>query len=232
MILSYNQPLRSTNSKPLDLTRNQSKFVKSLDSKSLIFLTGPAGSGKTFLSCKHAIEQLSTDKYEKLIITRPAITISNEQHGFLPGDIEDKMSIWAEPIIDNLSLFDSRRKVDQFLNNGKIAIQPLGYIRGKTFKDCIVLADEMQNTTKDQMLALLTRIGSNCQMIVIGDQNQSDIITSEELNGLSDFQERFDLANIESEFKKELGEIDFVTFDSSDIKRSHLVKVVCELYEM
>ena len=231
MILSYNQPLRSTNSKPLDLTRNQSKFVKSLDSKSLIFLTGPAGSGKTFLSCKHAIEQLSTDKYDKLIITRPAITVSNEQHGFLPGDIDDKMSIWAEPIIDNLSLFDSRRKVDQFLNNGKIAIQPLGYIRGKTFKDCIVLADEMQNTTKDQMLALLTRIGSNCQMIVIGDQNQSDVTTSE-LNGLSDIQERIDLAKIDSEFEKELDEIDFVNFDSSDIKRSHLVKVVCGLYEI
>lgn len=232
MILSHNQLTTSINSKPLDLTRNQSKFVKSLDSKSLVFLTGPAGSGKTFLSCKHAIEQLSTDKYEKLIITRPAITISNEQHGFLPGDIDEKMSIWAEPITDNLSLFDSRRKVDQFLKNGKITIQPLGYIRGKTFKDCIVLADEMQNTTKDQMLALLTRIGSNCQMIVIGDKEQSDVTTGEDLNGLSDFQERFELANTESEFREELDAIDVVSFDSSDIKRSHLVKIVCELYDI
>jgi phosphate starvation-inducible PhoH-like protein len=211
-------------SKDFELTTNQKKFVKSINNRKLVFLDGPAGSGKTLLSCRHAIEKLNSSEVKNVVITRPAISIHNEQHGFLPGDLNAKMGVWVAPLLENFMLFESERKVNQYINNGNISIVPLAYIRGLTFEDSIVIGDEMQNSSKEQMLALLTRIGQNCQMIITGDGNQSDVLELGIKNGLKDFIDKYE----ESEDQCE--DIEVVKFTDDDIKRSELIKFISEMY--
>ena len=210
--------------KDIELTANQKRFVNSINNRKLVFLDGPAGSGKTLLSCKHAIEKLNSREVKNVVITRPAISIHNEQHGFLPGDLNEKMGVWVAPLLENFMLFESERKVKQYINNGDISIVPLAYIRGLTFEDSIVIGDEMQNSSRQQMLALLTRIGQNCQMIITGDGNQSDVLEIGVENGLKDFIDRYE----ESEDLCE--DIEVVKFTDDDIKRSELIKFVSKMY--
>ena len=210
--------------KDIELTTNQKRFVNSLNNKKLVFLDGPAGSGKTLLSCKYAIEKLNSCEVKNVVITRPAISIHNEQHGFLPGDLNEKMGVWVAPLLENFMLFESERKVKQYISNGHISIVPLAYIRGLTFEDSVVIGDEMQNSSRQQMLALLTRIGPNCQMIITGDGNQSDVLELGVENGLKDFIQRYE----ESEDQCE--DIDVVKFTDDDIKRSELIKFISEMY--
>lgn len=210
--------------KDIELTTNQKRFVNSINNKKLVFLDGPAGSGKTLLSCKYAIEKLNSCEVKNIVITRPAISIHNEQHGFLPGDLNEKMGVWVAPLLENFMLFESERKVKQYISNGHISIVPLAYIRGLTFEDSVVIGDEMQNSSRQQMLALLTRIGQNCQMIITGDGNQSDVLEIGVENGLKDFIDRYE----ESEDLCE--DIEVVKFTVDDIKRSELIKFVSKMY--
>lgn len=238
--------------KELELTTNQKRFVTSINSnKKLVFLDGPAGSGKTLLSCRHAIEKLSASEINNVVITRPAISIQNEQHGYLPGDLNEKMSVWVAPLLDNFTLFESERRIKQYINDGQITIVPLAFMRGLTFDDCVVIGDEMQNSTKQQMQALLTRIGDNCQMIITGDGNQSDVTgvgfddsgdvggtmnpdnthnthntNNTPNNGFMDFIEKYESTSQEVA----CDDIDVVKFDEGDIKRSEIVKFICGLY--
>ena len=209
--------------KEMKLTTNQKRFVNSINNKKLVFLDGPAGSGKTLLSCKYAIEKLNTSEVKNVIITRPAISIHNEQHGFLPGDLNEKMGVWVAQLLENFMLFESERKVKQYISNGHISIVPLAYMRGLTFEDSIVIGDEMQNSSTQQMLALLTRIGQNCQMIITGDGNQSDVLELGVKNGLKDFIDKY----AESDLCED---IEVVKFTDDDIKRSELTKFISEMY--
>lgn len=209
--------------KDIELTTNQKRFVNSINNKKLVFLDGPAGSGKTLLSCKYAIEKLNSCEVKNVVITRPAISIHNEQHGFLPGDLNEKMGVWVAPLLENFMLFESERKVKQYISNGHISIVPLAYIRGLTFEDSVVIGDEMQNSSRQQMLALLTRIGQNCQMIITGDGNQSDVLELGVKNGLKDFIDRYEESDL-------CEDIEVVKFTDDDIKRSELIKFISEMY--
>jgi len=136
-------------------------------------LTGSAGSGKTLLSCQIALDLLFTREIEKIIITRP--TVSQEEIGFLPGDIKEKMDPWLQPIYQNFYTLYGKEKVDKEIADGNIQILPMSYIRGITFVDSFIIADEVQNLTHSQMESLLGRLGRGSKMILCGDIAQIDL---------------------------------------------------------
>lgn len=190
----------------------------------LVIGIGPAGTGKTYFACKIALEHLDDKKINKIIITRPTISVG-QNIGFLPGDIEAKMTPWLIPLYDNfVKTSDDTKVIKTYFHNNFIEICPLSYIRGRTFDNCFVIADEMQNSSISEMKSLVTRIGYNSKLVITGDINQTDL--SNETNGLehlmSMLQEKKDI---------DTTKIQYVIFDNSDIKRSEFVKYVLELYD-
>ncbi len=144
-------------------TAGQCRYALALRSpRPIIIATGPAGCGKTMLACQYA------QTHRRTIFTRPIVTV-DEDMGYLPGDMDEKMEPWSRPMFD---MFDARRSVE---------IEPLGFMRGRTFNDTVIIADEMQNSTPNQMKMLLTRVGRNTKLIVTGDLSQSDLYSE---NGL------------------------------------------------
>jgi len=154
----------------------------------IVIAVGPAGTGKTYLAMQAAIRALRTGETEKIILTRPAVGVDDEKHGFLPGDLNQKMEPWTRPLIDVLKEYYSARDVASMLEEGTIEISPLAYMRGRTFKHAWVIADEMQNATPSQMKMLLTRIGQSSRIVVTGDIEQADRATAD--NGLMDLATR------------------------------------------
>ena len=140
---------------------------------SITVLTGAAGSGKTLLACQVALDQLFTREVEKIIITRPLVT--QESMGFLPGDIAEKMDPWLQPIYQNFYALYGKEKVDKEMAEGNIQILPMGYIRGITFVNTFVVADEVQNLNHSQMESLLGRLGKDSKMVLCGDVSQIDL---------------------------------------------------------
>jgi phosphate starvation-inducible PhoH-like protein len=202
-------------------TINQEKYLNYLnnDTNKIIISTGPAGTGKTLLACQKAIMQLKSEELDKIIITRPIVTIE-EDIGFLPGSINKKMDPWTKPIFDIFIEYYSKTEIDMFLNNGKIEICPLVFMRGRTFKNSFIIADEMQNSSPNQMQMLVTRLGINSRMVITGDLNQTDI---KKENGLNDFMNKVEYYN-----NTEL--IKIIRFHNEDIERSEIVKKVIEIY--
>lgn len=200
---------------------NQKNLVKYLDdtTSKIIISLGPAGTGKTLFSCQKAITQLKSEEINKIIITRPVVTVE-EEIGFLPGNIIKKMDPWTKPIFDIFLEYYSKIELDFMLNSGKIEICPLGFMRGRTFKNSFIIADEMQNSSPVQMKMLVTRIGTNSRLVITGDLNQSDIPKA---NGLHDL-----VSKVEKYNNTEM--IKIVKFDSEDVERSEIVKKVIEIY--
>ena len=189
-------------------------------SKHIVFTTGPAGTGKTMISTLHAIKQFKERRVDKIVITRPAVSV-DEQHGFLPGTLQEKMAPWTRPIFDIMEEFYHPKEIEYLLENNKLEIAPLAYMRGRTFKNAVVLADEMQNATPEQMKMLLTRIGDNSQLIVNGDLNQHD--RGYEANGLKNFLDK--LNDTESTM------IAHVEFDKRHVERHPAVSEVLKIYQ-
>ena len=208
-------------------TPNQELYINSLNSKRLTIAHGPAGTGKTMLACAHAIQELNTGMYRKVIITRPAVAV-DEEHGYLPGDLNQKMLPWMIPIYDNFTMFTTKNNLDYQIDSGKIEIAPLSFIRGRTFHNTLVIADEMQNSTKNQMKTLLTRIGTESSMIVTGDLQQCDL-DIDETNGLLDFIKRFESYNNDTETDDDF--IGVIELDANDIQRSDTVKHILDIYD-
>jgi len=156
-------------------SENQQKYVEALadPASSLVFVLGPAGTGKTLFACLTAIQGLRSGAFDRIILTRPAVTVE-EDLGFLPGNIKSKMDPWTRPIFDIFLEYYTQKDIDAMLNSGLIEIAPLAFMRGRTFKRCFILADEMQNSSPAQMLMVATRIGYGSKMVVNGDLNQSD----------------------------------------------------------
>ena len=153
----------------------QEDYIAMLDenSKHIVFAMGPAGTGKTLLGVLAAIRDLRSGKCEKIIVTRPAVSV-DEQHGFLPGTLVEKMAPWTRPIFDVFEEYWSPQQIEAMITDGVIEIAPLAYMRGRTFKNCYIIADEMQNATPSQMKMLLTRIGTGSRIVVTGELNQHD----------------------------------------------------------
>ncbi len=187
--------------------------------KMIIFAIGPAGTGKTMLGVQWAIDQLKNGESDKIIITRPAVSV-DEQHGFLPGDLNQKMEPWTKPIMDVFAENYSAREIAHMLEEGVIEISPLAYMRGRTFKNAVIIADEMQNATPSQMKMLLTRLGVESKMVVTGDLQQADRPST---NGLLEFLQLFN--NFENHRY-----VDLVHFTIGDVERHEAVKEILAIY--
>ena len=200
---------------------NQEEYITNLldDSKLIVFATGPAGTGKTMLAVLAAIKAFKQGKVEKIIVTRPAVGVDDEQHGFLPGDLNQKMAPWTRPIFDVLEEYYSPKTIKTFIDDGVIEISPLAYMRGRNFHNAYIIADEVQNTTENQMKMLLTRLGEGSKLLLTGDLEQTDIIKK---NGLIQFIAL--LAQRNSDL------ISYTHFDKSDVQRSEAVREVLRIY--
>ena len=200
---------------------NQELYVRKLqdDAKSIILAIGPAGTGKTMLAVQNGIRLFQEGKVDKIIVTRPAVSV-DEDLGFLPGTLNEKMAPWTRPIFDVLGEYYQQKDIATMLEDGTIEISPLAYMRGRTFKNAYIIADECQNTTVNQMKMLLTRLGEGSRMVVTGDLAQADRLND---NGLINF------CNLLGG-KPGLKHIDIVQFNAKDIERHNAVKEVLALY--
>ena len=187
--------------------------------KKIVVATGPAGTGKTLFATEWGVRNFLLGNYEKLIFTRPSVSV-DEDLGYLPGTLEEKMAPWVRPIYDILYTFITPKEVTTLMEDKVIEIAPLGYMRGRTFKNCWIVADEMQNSTIAQMKMLMTRLGENSRMIITGDLEQYDRI--QEVNGLEDFLDKFK--------GKRSSSITSVEFQKGDIQREEVVKEVLDIY--
>ena len=223
---SYNNVVEFTNFKKqnqvtiLPRNKNQEQYtLKLLDSKKdIVFGVGPAGTGKTLLAVQVAVKMFKEGKVDKIIVTRPAVSV-DEDLGFLPGTLEQKMAPWTRPIFDVLRDYFNAKEISNMIDEGIIEIAPLAYMRGRTFKQCFILADEMQNATENQMKMLLTRLGEGSRMAVTGDLAQADRIKD---NGLIRFVQKLQ--------SKDHTRLDIVHFAQGDIERHEAVKEVLKIY--
>jgi phosphate starvation-inducible PhoH-like protein len=157
----------------IQLNDEQKLAKEEILKNTVTLLAGQAGSGKTLLACQIGLERLFNHEAEKIIITRP--TVSKEEIGFLPGDLREKMDPWVQPIYQNMFNLYDKVKIESLIKEGKIEIVPVSFMRGRTFLDSVVIVDEAQNVTHEQMEMIVTRLGLRSKMIICGDSNQTDL---------------------------------------------------------
>jgi phosphate starvation-inducible protein PhoH and related proteins len=196
----------------VDLLKNPKKYI--------VFAIGPAGTGKTMLAVQMAIKLFKEGTVGKIIVTRPAVSV-DEDHGFLPGTLNQKMEPWTRPIFDVFQEYYHPKEIAEMLEDGVIEISPLAYMRGRTFKNAFVIADEMQNATPSQMKMLLTRLGENSRMIVTGDLNQADRPSE---NGLLEFCDLYGQGG-------DSRMIAMAKFEVKDVERHPAVREVLKIYK-
>lgn len=195
-------------------TPGQCEYLRVIQSpKPIVIATGPAGSGKTMFGCQIAAEKLANKECKRLILTRP-IVAADEDMGYLPGEMERKMEPWIRPMMDVFENYLTRNQLEKH-----VCVEPLGFMRGRTFNDSFIIADEMQNSTPNQMKMLLTRLGDNSKLIVMGDLKQSDLGPR---NGLADVVKR--IKGLDLEY------IEHVIMDDEDILRHPAVAEILKLY--
>jgi phosphate starvation-inducible PhoH-like protein len=197
------------------------EFIEKLQSQntSVVLAIGPAGTGKTLLAVQMGIKLLQANEVDRIVITRPAVSV-DEDIGFLPGTINQKMEPWTRPIFDIFAEYYFAKDIENMLAEGTLEISPLAYMRGRTFKKSYIIADEMQNATSSQTKMLLTRLGQGSKMVVTGDLAQADRLKN---NGLIEFCELIKNQPV-------LKHIDIQYFDKSDIERHVAVKEILEIY--
>jgi len=218
----YSKKRRQVNLLPKTL--NQETYINLLTDpcKIIVFSTGPAGTGKTMLAMLAGIQALKDGAVRKIVLTRPAVGVDDEEHGFLPGDLNAKMEPWTRPLFDVLAEYYDRKEIAMMLDEQIIEISPLAFMRGRTFKNSWIIADEMQNATPNQMKMLLTRIGENSKMVVTGDIRQAD--RKDPDNGLLNFT-----ALVEA--YKNCQYVDGVELTGKDIQRHPVVLEVLRIYK-
>jgi len=219
-VVDINFKQKKTQVNILPRNRNQETYVLSLlnQQKDIVFGIGPAGTGKTLLAVQVAVKLFKEGAIDKIIVTRPAVCV-DEDLGFLPGTLEDKMAPWTRPIFDVLREYFNAREIEGMIQEGIIEIAPLAYMRGRTFKRSFILADEMQNATQNQMKMLLTRLGEHSMMAVTGDLAQADRLKD---NGLINFTNLLESRGSDS--------LDVVRFEQGDIERHKAVAEVLRVY--
>jgi phosphate starvation-inducible protein PhoH and related proteins len=184
----------------------------------IVFAVGPAGTGKTMISTLVGIQGLQNSSIDKFVVTRPAVSV-DEQHGFLPGTLQEKMAPWTRPIFDIFEEYYNPQQIEYMLGDNKIEIAPLAYMRGRNFHHSYIIADEMQLSTPNQMKMLMTRIGEGSKLVITGDLRQADRGSD---NGLFDFLEKIEGMNS--------SRIKIVRFDEKDIERHPVVEEVLKIY--
>jgi len=199
-------------------THTQIKLVEACNSEDLVFAIGPAGTGKTYVAVAMAVRALKDKKVRKIILTRPAVE-AGENLGFLPGDLNEKLAPYLQPLYDALRDMIPAEKLRQYTENGTIQVAPLAYMRGRTLDNAFVILDEAQNTTKMQMKMFLTRMGKSAKFIVTGDITQIDLPRSQG-SGLQDAMKILD----------KVKGIGFVYFNEKDVVRHELVRKILNSY--
>lgn len=212
--------IHGMNGKPIIArTENQQLLVKSFEENDLIFATGPAGSGKTFIAIALAVKALKNKVVRKIILSRPAVE-AGEKLGFLPGEMKDKLDPYLQPLYDALEDMIPPIKLKEYMENNVIQIAPLAFMRGRTLNDAVIILDEAQNTTTHQIKMFLTRLGINAKMIITGDMTQIDL-PSATTSGLKEAMNV--LKGVEG-----IGHVEFV---KKDIVRHKLVQRIVEAYD-
>jgi phosphate starvation-inducible PhoH-like protein len=204
---------------------NQQRLLDYLNTPKhkIVIATGPAGTGKSLLAVEAAVRGFLLGTYDKIVFTRPTVSVDDEELGFLPGDIEAKMAPWMRPLYDVLYGFMTPKDVAQLIDAKVIEICPLAFMRGRTFKNCCIVADECQNATQTQMKMLMTRIGEGTRLFVTGDLEQCDR-KGGEVNGLEDFLDKIR--------RKRSASISSIEFGVGDVEREEIVREVLEIYAM
>jgi phosphate starvation-inducible PhoH-like protein len=211
-------------------SQNQREYVGHLYNSSvpIVFGVGPAGCGKTLFACVRAIEGLKRGDFQKIVLTRPIVPVEEEELGFLPGSLVKKMDPWTRPLMDIFLEHYPQHEIDFMLGSGVIEISPLAYMRGRTFKRSFIIADEMQNSTPNQMLMLTTRIGDGSKMVITGDLKQTDRSVD---NGLLDIMNKIRDYGVKDGdcFGDQCG-IELIEMNTGDIERSPIVSKIIEIY--
>ena len=211
--------------RPIDIvprTRNQEKLVLALQDsdQSIVVTAGPAGTGKTYLAMLAAVKAFRAGDVDRIVLTRPAVGVEGEEHGFLPGDLNQKMDPWVRPLTDILREYYKQQDIAAMLEEQTIEIAPLGFMRGRTFKNAYIIADEMQNATPNQCKMLMTRIGENSKIVITGDIEQADRIKGN--NGLADLCQKLSEGGVKG--------IAVCNLDNKDIQRHRIIDSVLKLY--
>ena len=217
-------------------TKNQQLYLDALNDPkvSLVVVIGSAGTGKTFIGCQWGIRQLFWgENVKRMVITRPLVPVSGEEIGLLPGGILAKMQPWTRPIYDAFLEKDMMRHrdiVDKHIAKGVIEMSPLAFMRGRTFSDSFIFADEMQNSTPEQMLMLLTRVGNGSKIVISGDLAQTDIRSGGgRINGLHDFVYKYKMSKGGDAEADNMVRI--IEFEKGDVRRSKLTSLILDLYK-
>lgn len=220
VVKQENLIIHGMNGKPITArTENQQLLVKAFEENDLVFATGPAGSGKTFVAIALAVKALKNKEVRKIILSRPAVE-AGEKLGFLPGEMKDKLDPYLQPLYDALQDMIPAVKLKEYMENNVIQIAPLAFMRGRTLNDAVIILDEAQNTTTHQIKMFLTRLGMNAKMIVTGDMTQVDLPASV----TSGLKEAMGIL-------KNVPGIGRVEFNKKDIVRHKLVQRIVEAYD-
>ena len=220
VVKQENLIIHGMNGKPITArTENQQLLVKAFENNDLVFATGPAGSGKTFVAIALAVKALKNKEVRKIILSRPAVE-AGEKLGFLPGEMKDKLDPYLQPLYDALQDMIPAAKLKEYMENNVIQIAPLAFMRGRTLNDAVIILDEAQNTTTHQIKMFLTRFGMNAKMIVTGDVTQIDLPPST-TSGLIQAMQILNGVN-------GIGKIEFT---KKDIVRHKLVQRIVEAYD-
>lgn len=198
---------------------SQQSIIRSVMRNPITFVKGPAGTGKTHVAAGLAVRGLQNEKFERIIVTRPLVSVGKDM-GYLPGGIEDKVGPYVQPCFDELNYYLSHSMIRQLFNEGVIEIVPLSMMRGRTFNRCFIILDEAQNAVKSEIKSLLTRIGEDSRMVLTGDTEQSDLPP----DARGAFDEAIDrLYDLEG--------IGFIHMDEQDIVRHSLIgKIIRRLW--
>ena len=220
VVKQENLIIHGMNGKPITArTENQQLLVKAFENNDLVFATGPAGSGKTFVAIALAVKALKNKEVRKIILSRPAVE-DGEKLGFLPGEMKDKLDPYLQPLYDALQDMIPAAKLKEYMENNVIQIAPLAFMRGRTLNDAVIILDEAQNTTTHQIKMFLTRLGMNAKMIVTGDVTQIDLPPSTTSGLIQAMQ-----------ILKGVNGIGKIEFTKKDIVRHKLVQRIVEAYD-
>ena len=223
--IAFNQQAPKAFNRRIDLiprTRNQERLVLALQNPDthIVVTVGPAGTGKTYLAMVAAVQALKQGDCDRIVMTRPAVGVEDERHGFLPGNLVAKMEPWTRPLLDVLRESYRPQDISAMIEDQVIEIAPLAFMRGRTFKRSWIIADEMQNATPAQCKMLMTRIGVDSKIIITGDIEQAD--RSHGDNGLMDLSQRLGKGGVEG--------IAVCELQARDVQRHQIIGSVLKLY--